>query len=64
MRGRRLGGARISPQHANIIVNEGAASAADIRALIERVADEAHTRLGIRLEREVLYVGDWGAEWR
>ena len=62
IRGRRLGGARVSPQHANIIVNDGTATASDLRTLIEAVADEARERLGISLEREVLYVGDWG-DW-
>jgi UDP-N-acetylmuramate dehydrogenase len=59
LRGHQIGGARISDQHANIIVNAGGASAGDIRQLIEFVESEVHTRTGFELEREVLYAGEW-----
>jgi UDP-N-acetylmuramate dehydrogenase len=59
LRGLRVGGAQISPEHANIIINTGTATAEDIRTLIESVRDTVHKRLGLELEREVLYVGDW-----
>ncbi len=61
LRGHQIGGARISDQHANIIINTGNATAADIRALIEHVETRVQEQLGLRLEREVLYAGDWGA---
>lgn len=60
MRGTQIGGARISDLHANIIINTGDATAADIRALIELVHERVLAELGFNLEREVLYVGDWG----
>lgn len=60
LRGFRIGGAKVSALHANIIVNTGNATAAEIRALIEHVQDAVKRRLGHELEREVLYVGDWG----
>lgn len=59
LRGLRVGGAEISPEHANIIINTGTATALDIRTLIESVQDIVHKRLGLELEREVLYVGNW-----
>jgi UDP-N-acetylmuramate dehydrogenase len=54
-----LGGARVSPLHANIIINEGRASSADIRALIETMQNRAERELGFRLEPEIVFAGDW-----
>ncbi|TVR93015.1 MAG: UDP-N-acetylmuramate dehydrogenase [Spirochaetaceae bacterium] len=62
LRGLRVGGAQISPEHANIIINTGTATAEDIRTLIESVRDSVQKRLGLELEREVLYVGDWNGK--
>jgi UDP-N-acetylmuramate dehydrogenase len=58
-RGRRIGAAAVSDWHANIFVNSGGATAADMRALIEEARSEAWERLGIRLEPEVLMVGEF-----
>ena len=52
LRGHQIGGARISDQHANIIVNAGGATAGDIRRLVEFVQSEVRTRTGFELERE------------
>jgi UDP-N-acetylmuramate dehydrogenase len=60
LKGRTVGGARIAPFHGNIIVNLGSARAADVLALIELAEEQVMTRLGMRLQREVLLVGDWG----
>ena len=60
LKGRRAGGAQIAPFHGNIIVNLGGATAADVLALIELAESEVERKLGLRLEREVLLVGDWG----
>jgi UDP-N-acetylmuramate dehydrogenase len=57
LKGARSGGARVSPTHANFIVNDGGASAADIRALIERCKHEVRTRYGVRLREEIVSVG-------
>ncbi|HEY9594852.1 MAG TPA: UDP-N-acetylenolpyruvoylglucosamine reductase, partial [Spirochaetia bacterium] len=62
LKGLAIGGAQVAPFHGNIIVNTGAATAADVRALIERVEEEVARRLGFALEREVILVGDWGAD--
>lgn len=59
LRGFRIGDAQVSPQHANIVINLGNATAGDIRRVIEHVQNEVARRLGYELEREVLYVGDW-----
>ncbi|MFP4114108.1 MAG: UDP-N-acetylmuramate dehydrogenase [Spirochaetota bacterium] len=60
LRGYRVGGAKVSDLHANIVVNAENASATDIRAVIEHVQTEVKRELGFELEREVLFVGDWG----
>jgi UDP-N-acetylmuramate dehydrogenase len=59
MRGTAVGGAKISDSHANIIVNSGSASAADIRELIELIHSRVIKELGYDLEAEVLMIGDW-----
>ncbi|MGR8918249.1 MAG: UDP-N-acetylmuramate dehydrogenase [Gammaproteobacteria bacterium] len=60
LKGRRVGRAEVSPVHANFIVNEGEASAADIETLIETVRREVAAQTGITLECEVLIVGEPG----
>ncbi len=57
LKGLRIGGARISDVHANFIVNEGEASAADVLALIRRAQQEVLARFDVRLEPEVRMVG-------
>lgn len=60
LKGVRQGGALVSPTHANFIVNDGEATAADIRMLIERCRAVVEQRFGIRLREEVVYLGDFG----
>lgn len=57
LKGRRIGGASISVKHANFIVNDNAASAADIEALIELAQLAVRQRFGVELECEVRIVG-------
>jgi UDP-N-acetylmuramate dehydrogenase len=59
LRGLTVGGAAIAPWHGNIIINTGNARAADIRALTELAAGKAKAALGIDLEPEILFVGEW-----
>jgi len=59
LKGFAIGGACISIQHANFIVNEGDASSADIVALIQRAQREVKDRFAIDLEPEVRMVGKW-----
>lgn len=58
LKGKVIGGAVVSPKHANFIVNTGSASAADIEALIEHVEQTVWERCQVRLQREVRIVGD------
>src|SRR5688572_26859229 len=51
LKGQGIGGAIVSPKHANFIVNTGDATAADIEALIELAQRSVRERFGIELER-------------
>ena len=57
LKGAREGNAIISPLHGNFIVNEGGATAVDVKRLIERVQAEVRRRFNIELETEVEMVG-------
>lgn len=57
LKGRRLGNAMVSTQHANFIWNMGDARAADVAQLIAEIQSEVHRRFGVQLEREVVYLG-------
>jgi UDP-N-acetylmuramate dehydrogenase len=57
LKGARVGGAEISPVHANFIVNRGGARAADVLALIELARTRVRERTGVELEPEVRIVG-------
>jgi UDP-N-acetylmuramate dehydrogenase len=57
LKGSREGHARVSTTHANFIVNEGGATAAEIRALIERCKREVRARFGVELREEIVYLG-------
>jgi len=54
----RVGQARISEKHGNFIVNEGGATAKDVLALIGLIKDKVKEKYNIRLETEVLVVGE------
>jgi UDP-N-acetylmuramate dehydrogenase len=59
-KGRTRGGATVSEKHANFIVNDRKGTAADVRGLIDDVAAAVEAASGIRLEEEVVFLGDWG----
>jgi len=59
LKGAREGAAVVSTVHGNFIVNEGGATAADVRRLIERVMVEVKRRFGLQIEPEVEMVGRW-----
>jgi len=52
LKGLRVGDVEVSEKHANFFVNRGAATAADVLTLVERVEAEVERRFGVRLERE------------
>ena len=58
LKGAREGSARVSTTHANFIVNEGSASARDIRALIDRCKSEVQTQFGVVLREEIVCLGE------
>lgn len=59
LKGLRIGGAVVSEKHANFIVNDQKGTAADVRALAERVRAEVVERTGTELEFEIVFLGDW-----
>lgn len=59
LKGHRIGDAQISHIHANILVNLGHATAADVRALIAHAQQCVHERFGVRLEPEIGFIGEF-----
>lgn len=60
LKGHAHGGAQIFHKHANIIVNTGGATAADVLALIRLARDTVRDRLGYELVPEIGFIGDFG----
>ena len=58
LKGYRIGGAMISPKHANFIVNTGNANATEIEALMKMVQDRVKKETGVELIPEVRIIGD------
>jgi UDP-N-acetylmuramate dehydrogenase len=57
LKGHRIGGAQISPRHANFIENPGDATTADCIALMAEARRRVWEQSGIRLEHEVQFLG-------
>ena len=58
LKGYSIGGAEVSPKHANFIINRGAATANDIERLIEHVRQTVIDKYGVELVHEVRIVGE------
>ena len=58
LKGHRIGGAQISPKHANFIENAGGARTADAIALMQEARRRAHEQYGVDLRHEVELLGD------
>ncbi|WP_019533075.1 UDP-N-acetylmuramate dehydrogenase [Paenibacillus ginsengihumi] len=58
LKGLRVGGAEVSPLHANFIVNTGQATAQDVLSLIEQIRRTVEQKYGVKLIPEVLVVGE------
>ena len=58
LRGHRIGGAQISPKHANFIENADGATTADALALMGEARRRAHEQFGVRLQHEVEFLGE------
>ncbi|HEX5172786.1 MAG TPA: UDP-N-acetylmuramate dehydrogenase [Gaiellaceae bacterium] len=60
LKGHRIGGAQISPKHANFIENAGGATTAHALALMTEARRRALEQFGVRLEHEVEFLGELG----
>lgn len=59
LKGATAGGAMISPQHANFVINTGEATARDIKTLIDLARRAVLDRFGIGLDLEIELLGEW-----
>ncbi len=59
LKGHRIGGAEVSEIHANFILNKGGATATDIQRLIAVIKTTVEKKIGIRLQEEIRYLGDF-----
>jgi UDP-N-acetylmuramate dehydrogenase len=59
LKGSAVGGAHVSPTHVNFILNDGGATARDIRALIERCRTQVREQFGVELREELVYLGSF-----
>ncbi len=59
LKGTSRGDARVSTTHGNFIVNEGHASAAEIRALVDLCRARVREQFGVALQEEIVYLGDF-----
>lgn len=59
LKGHTIGGAQVSPVHANFFINLGGATATDYYALIQHVRQVVQQHSGIQLKMEIELVGDW-----
>ena len=55
----RVGGAQMSPKHSNFLINADNATAADLENLGEEVRKKVYDSSGIRLEWEIMRLGDF-----
>ena len=54
----RIGGASLSPQHCNFLVNDGTATAKDLETLAEAIRTQVREKTGVRLEWEIVRMGE------
>ena len=53
-----MGGAQVSEKHTGFVVNRGGATQKDVSELMQRVSDTVFEKFGVRLEREIKFLGD------
>ncbi|PIZ95313.1 MAG: UDP-N-acetylenolpyruvoylglucosamine reductase [Candidatus Magasanikbacteria bacterium CG_4_10_14_0_2_um_filter_37_12] len=56
MKGAKKGGAMVSEEHGNFIVNLGDAKASDVLFLVEEVKEKVYNKFGVKLEEEIFVV--------
>ena len=59
LKGYQIGGAQVSPKHANFIVNVGECTALDIELLIRHIKDVVLEKQGVALQQEVRVIGEY-----
>ena len=59
LKGYQIGGAQVSPKHANFIVNVGDCTALDIELLIRHMKDVVLEKQGVALQQEVRVIGEY-----
>jgi UDP-N-acetylmuramate dehydrogenase len=59
LKGYQVGGAQVSPIHANFFINVGGAAASDYFALIQHVRELVAMKTGVTLELEIELMGEW-----
>jgi len=59
LKGARIGGIEITHRHANIMINRGEGTAAEVRAMIDRVVETVERETGYTLEPEIAFVGEF-----
>jgi UDP-N-acetylmuramate dehydrogenase len=57
--GYSVGGAQVSEKHCGFVINRGGATSAQIRTLISDVQEKVFEDSGVRLEREVIFLGEF-----
>ena len=62
LKGKQIGGAEISAQHGNFILNNAGGSACDIWELIQLIETRVHKQFGTYLRPEIQLIGDWDKE--
>ena len=60
LRGKQIGGARVSDKHCGFIINTGDATASDVRELIRTVQEQVKEQFHVTLEPEVVFLGNQG----
>ena len=55
-KGLKIGGAEVSTQHANFILNKGGATSADIKALIDEIKKRVFEKKGVKLVEEIIVI--------
>ena len=58
LKGTRVGGAVVSAEHGNFIVNDGGATARDVLGLIETIRQKVRAERGIEMQTEVEIIGE------
>lgn len=59
LKGKRIDNVAVSDKHANFLINEGEATAKEVRKLIESIQDTVRAKFKIELHEEIEYIGRW-----